>query len=132
MIKRGDTVNTTVETITKEELSKMLGKERLVLLDLRLNWDSAGHKIKTAIHEEPDDVDNWATKYDREIMTVVYCSDPAEKTSRATALKLKQKGFRRVKVLRGGWTVWESAGLPHQRKDAAPTPRGFISEVLTD
>lgn len=110
----------------------MLDKEPFVLLDLRLNWDSAKHKIKNAIHEEADDMDKWAAKYDREVKTVVYCSDPAEKTSRVAALKLKQKGFRLVKVLRGGWAVWESAGLPLQRKNAAPTPRRFISEVLTD
>ncbi len=125
-------MNSTVETITKEELSKMLGSERLVLIDLRLNWASAERKIKTAVHEEADGVDNWVSKYDREDMTVVYCSSPAEKTSRTAALKLKQEGFRRVRVLHGGWAVWESAGLPLQRKSAAPTPQGLISEVLTD
>ena len=117
-------MNSTVETITKEELSKILGSERLVLIDLRLNWASAERKIKTAVHEEADGVDNWVSKYDREDMTVVYCSSPAEKTSRAAALKLKQEGFRRVRVLHGGWAVWESAGPAASEKVGCTYPTG--------
>jgi rhodanese-related sulfurtransferase len=121
-----------VETITKEELSKALGNDRPVLIDLRLNWAAGSLKIKTAVHEEAEDVDNWASRYDSDQMIVLYCSTPAEKTSRATAQKLLQKGFSRVKVLRGGWVMWQTSDLPVQRKDKAPTPKGIIREVLSD
>jgi len=125
-------VRATVETITKEELSKALGNDRPVLIDLRLNWAAGSLKIKTAVHEEAEDVDNWASRYASDQMIVLYCSTPAEKTSRATAQKLLQKGFSRVKVLRGGWVMWQTSDLPVQRKDKAPTPKGIIREVLSD
>jgi rhodanese-related sulfurtransferase len=121
-----------IETITKEELLPLLDNDRLVLIDLRLNWLIGRHKIRSAVHEEAHDLEKSSSKYNKEEEIVLYCSTPQEKTSRSVALKMLQIDFKQVSVLRGGWAVWDAANLPVERKTMAPTPHGFIGKVLSD
>jgi rhodanese-related sulfurtransferase len=63
---------------------------------------------------------------------VVYCSSPEEKTSLDVARSLIEKGFTNVRVLKGGWLVWEAANLPVQRKTKEPLPGKLITGVISD
>lgn len=47
---------------------------------------------------------------DREIVT--YCACPKDQSSIAAAQILQASGFKRVKVLQGGWLAWLSANGP--------------------
>lgn len=118
--------------ISKERLSEMLADPKLVVIDLRVNWKHSRHKIKSAVHEDARDVTSWAAKYDRDRAIVLYCSAPDEKTSAEVARSLMQKGFADVRVLRGGWAVWEAAELPIERTAKMPLPEGIVRGILSD
>jgi rhodanese-related sulfurtransferase len=125
-------MNLTVMRISKEQLAEMLEDKRLTVIDLRLNWDACTTKIKNAVHEDPIGIDAWSAKYDREHALALYCSTPEEKTSCDAARNLLGKGFTNVRVLSGGWFVWESANLPVQSKTKAPLPGKLIKGLMSD
>jgi rhodanese-related sulfurtransferase len=120
-----------VSQISKEQLVKMLEDERLTVIDLRLNWETSTTKIKNAVHEDPRTA-AWSVKYDLDQAIVLYCSTPEEKTSLDVARSLLEKGFSNVRVLKGGWLVWEAANLPVQRKTREPLPGKLITGVISD
>lgn len=124
-------MNRPVSQISKEQLVKMLEDERLTVIDLRLNWETSTTKIKNAVHEDPRTV-AWSVNYDLDQAIVVYCSSPEEKTSLDVARSLLEKGFTNVRVLKGGWLVWEAANLPVQRKTKEPLPGKLITGVISD
>ena len=121
----------TVSRISKEQLAKMLEDERLTVIDLRLNWETSRMKIKNAVHEDPR-TDAWSVNYDLDQAIVLYCSTPEEKTSLDVARSLLEKGFTNVRVLNGGWLVWEAANLPVKRKTKEPLPGKLIKGVISD
>ena len=120
-----------VSRISKEQLAKMLEDERLTVIDLRLNWETSTMKIKNAVHEDPRTA-AWLVNYDLDQAIVLYCSTPEEKTSLDVARSLIEKGFTNVRVLNGGWLVWEAANLPVQRKTKEPLPDKLIKGVISD
>ena len=95
----------------------MLGNPDLVILDFRFAsdyWDS-DLKIKGA--ERP--YYGYAHMYPHEYpgkTLVLYCVTPNEGTSAAGAQRLKEKGFTKVYVLKGGWEEWLKAGYPTEKK----------------
>jgi ArsR family transcriptional regulator len=48
---------------------------------------------------------------DTEATIVTYCSCPAEETSMYAATLLRERGFRSVAVLKGGFPEWERRGM---------------------
>ncbi len=65
-----------IPVITKEDLKGMLDDPGVIIIDVRLekSWRSSDRKIRGAIWEDPDRVDEWAGKYPRDKMIVLYCS----------------------------------------------------------
>jgi rhodanese-related sulfurtransferase len=120
-----------VSRISKEQLAKMLEDERLTVIDLRLNWKTSSKKIKNAVHEDPRSA-AWFMNYDLDQNIVLYCSTPEQKTSLDVARSLLEKGFTNIRVLSGGWLVWEAANLPVQRKTKEPLPGKLIRGVISD
>jgi rhodanese-related sulfurtransferase len=106
-----------VEFMTAEELkAKLAQSEPLTIIDVR---GSSGvlndyNKIKGAVY-----VKLRRLKYrlgfpplksvprNREIVT--YCACPNDESSIKAALVLREAGFKRVRVLKGGWVVWKKA-----------------------
>ena len=121
-----------LRTITKEDLLKHLDNDQTVIIDVRDNWSASDRKIKGAQREDPNHVGRWQNKYDRSTTIVLYCSTPQEKTSRDVAKQLLAAGFEHIRVLGGGWVVWESSGLATQRKIKEPLPEGFVKDVIKD
>lgn len=120
-----------VARISKEQLAKMLEDKRVTVIDLRLNWEASTTKIKNAVHEDPRTT-AWSVNYDLNRTIVLYCSMPEEKTSLDVARSLLEKGFTNVRVLNGGWLVWESANFPVQRKTKEPLPGKLVRGVMSD
>jgi rhodanese-related sulfurtransferase len=62
--------------ITKEELKAMLDNPDVVLLDVRTgkDWTASDQKIKGALREDPQKVNEWAGKYDKGKTIVLYCA----------------------------------------------------------
>ena len=60
--------------ITKEELKELLGKPGVVLLDCRPEeqWSTSEQKLPGAIHENPLEVESWASKYSKDSKIIIY------------------------------------------------------------
>jgi len=111
---------TTVETITAEELkAKLAGNEPITIIDVRSpqGYAASTTTIKGAIHFKGRKIKS-RLKYaplkdlskDREI--VIYCACPNDESSISAAQVLKESGFKRVRVLQGGWNGWLQAKGP--------------------
>jgi len=109
-----------VNMITVDELkAKMNGNQALTIIDVRGSeaYASATSTIKGAIHFKVRNLKyrlayppmNGVPK-DREIVT--YCSCPKDEASIAAAQILISSGFKRVRVLQGGWQEWLRANGP--------------------
>ena len=64
------------DKITKEELSPLLGRPDVVVIDVRTgkDWTDAKLKIKGAVREDPMKPGMWMDKYPKEKMLVFYCA----------------------------------------------------------
>ncbi len=63
-----------VKRITKEELKPVLASPDLVVVDVRKgsDWDSSDAKIKSALREDPEQVEKWMAKYSKDKTLVFY------------------------------------------------------------
>ena len=101
--------------ITVDELDQMLNAgESPLILDLRPSDELTSDPsiIRGAIHVGVDDLDKHSKEFplDREI--IVYCDCPNEVTSAKVALRLRKKGFTRVRPLLGGIEAWRKGKYP--------------------
>jgi rhodanese-related sulfurtransferase len=103
-----------VELITAEELkSKMDKNEPLVIIDVRSSesFADSGNTIKGSMHFK---LRRLRTRLgfaplknlprDREVVT--YCSCPNDEAAVRAAEILIDGGFKRSRVLKGGWSAW--------------------------
>jgi hypothetical protein len=60
--------------ITKEQLRSMLGSPDVIVLDVLVQeqWEISDQKIPGALHENPGEVESWATKYPKDKTLVLY------------------------------------------------------------
>jgi rhodanese-related sulfurtransferase len=76
------------------------------------------YRIPGARYLSPDEVARGVAElgidFGRRI--VAYCASPHEQTSAQVAGRLRQLGYRDVRVLRGGLGTWTGAGLPLESK----------------
>ena len=109
-----------VEMITAEELkAKLASNQSVTIIDVRggESYAAASSTIKGAIHFKVRKIKS-RLKYaplkdlskDQEIVT--YCACPNDQSSIAAAQVLQASGFKRVRVLQGGWSQWLRANGP--------------------
>jgi rhodanese-related sulfurtransferase len=113
-----------VGTISAEELkAKVTGNNPVTIIDVRSSEGYAAstttikgalhfklRKLKTRIGHPPlKDLPR-----DREIVT--YCACPKDQSSIAAAQILQAGGFKRVRVLQGGWQEWLKVSGPVEPK----------------
>lgn len=109
-----------VETITAEELkAKLASNQPVTIIDVRgaEGYAASTTTIKGALHFKLRKLKsrlNYAPlkdlPKDREIVT--YCACPKDQSSITAAQILLASGFKRVRVLQGGWTEWLRANGP--------------------
>jgi rhodanese-related sulfurtransferase len=103
-----------VDRITAEELkAKLAANQPLMIIDVRSpqGYAASTTTIKGAIHFKARKIQS-RLKYaplkdvpkDREIVT--YCACPKDESSITAAQVLQANGFKRVRVLQGGWNEW--------------------------
>ena len=106
--------------ITAEELkAKLASNQTVTIIDVRGGeaYSASSNTIKGAIHFKVRKIKS-RLKYaplkdlpkDREIVT--YCACPNDESSITAAQVLQASGFKRVRVLQGGWTEWLRAKGP--------------------
>src|SRR5215813_7602237 len=109
-----------VDMITADELkAKLTGNQPVTIIDVRGSeaYSAATTTIKGAIHYKTRKL-KYRLAYpplknlpkDREIVT--YCSCPKDESSIAAAQILLASGFKRVRVLQGGWQEWLKVNGP--------------------
>ena len=109
-----------VEMISAEELkSKVTSNQPVTIIDVRSSqgYSAATTTVKGAIHFKLRKL-KYRLAYpplknipkDREVVT--YCACPKDESSIAAAQILQANGFKRVKVLQGGWQEWLRASGP--------------------
>lgn len=106
--------SSSVALMSAEELkSKLAANEAVVVIDVRSSDTYAGSdkKIKGAIHVKVRRLKDRLSfpplkdvPRDREVVT--YCSCPADEAAISAARVLLENGFKRVRVLKGGWREW--------------------------
>jgi rhodanese-related sulfurtransferase len=103
-----------IEFITAEELKAQIAKNRpLTIIDVRsTNGLDDERKIKGAIHVKLRRLKSRLNfsplkdaPRDREVVT--YCACPSDEAGIRAAQVLLEAGFKRVRVLKGGWVVWQ-------------------------
>ena len=104
-----------IEFITAEELKARIAKNQpLTIIDVRSTSGSAddGPRIKGAIHVKLRRLKSRLNfsplkdaPRDREVVT--YCACPNDEAGIRAAQVLLDAGFKRVRVLKGGWVVWQ-------------------------
>ena len=112
------------ETITAEELkTKLTNNHPVTIIDVRSSegYAASTSTIKGAIHFKLRKLKTRLSfvplkdlPKDREIVT--YCACPQDQSSIAAAQILQAAGFKRVRVLQGGWNEWVKAGGPVDQK----------------
>lgn len=112
------------ETISVEELkTKLTNNQPVTIIDVRSSegYATSTSTIKGALHFKLRKLKSRLSfvplkdlPKDREIVT--YCACPRDESSIAAAQILQAAGFKRVRVLQGGWTEWVKAGGPVDQK----------------
>jgi len=109
-----------VEMISAEELkTKVASNQPVTIIDVRSSegYAAASTTVKGAIHFKLRKL-QYRLQYpplknvpkDQEIVT--YCACSKDQASIAAAQILQANGFKRVKVLQGGWQEWLRANGP--------------------
>ena len=104
-----------LHSITPEALHRLLASNRdLLVLDVRLPLDLLGASeiIAGAKRISPKEVRDNPSLIPRDKDTIVYCTCPSDKTSRAILHKALAMQFSRVKFLKGGLDGWKAKGYP--------------------
>ena len=95
-----------------------------VLLDVRTKTDfeTSPLKLPGSTRLEPEEAERAPLNLEPEQMIVTYCTSPEEQQSaRVAQILMRQRGFRTVRILKGGLGGWTNARLPVEAKSALPS-----------
>jgi S1-C subfamily serine protease/rhodanese-related sulfurtransferase len=94
-----------------------------VLLDVRTKTDfeTSPLKLPGSTRLEPEEAERAPLNVDPEQMIITYCTSPEEQQSTRVARILRQRGFKTVRILKGGLGGWTNARLPVEAKSALPS-----------
>jgi rhodanese-related sulfurtransferase len=102
-------------SITPEALhTLMAAKQEVLLFDVRQPLDLLANLeiIPGAKRIPPKDVLERPSLIPKESDSVVYCTCPSDKTSRAVLHRARALDFLRIKFLKGGLAAWKAKGYP--------------------
>ena len=110
-----------IDGISLDELKNLLGKPEALILDARPDlFYEVGH-IPSALNLSKKDFEHDFNRLlprlkDSKVKQfIVYCSDTDCDDSKIVAQALARLGFGPVRIFKGGWEVWEAAGLKAER-----------------
>jgi rhodanese-related sulfurtransferase len=96
-----------------------------VLLDVRkrTEYETSPLTLPGAVRLDPERVgqDGLDLQADPSRLIVTYCTSPEERTSAAVTQILRRRGYRNVKILKGGLGGWTNARLPVEAKSHLPS-----------
>jgi len=94
--------------------SAMITNADLLVFDVRQPLDLLAYPeiISGAKRISPDEILRSPTLIPKEKDSVVYCTCPSDKTSRAVLRRALSLNFSRIKFLRGGLAAWKALDYP--------------------
>jgi len=94
-----------------------------VLLDVRTKTDfeTSPLKLPGSTRLAPDGAERAPLNFEPEQMIVTYCTSPEEQQSERVAQILRRRGYKTVRILKGGLGGWTNARLPVEAKSALPS-----------
>jgi rhodanese-related sulfurtransferase len=108
--------------ITVNELKKRMDAgEDFTLIDVRNPeaWAQSDTKLPEAIRISIDRWEENLPRIPRNRPVVTYCTCPNEGSSASLAQKLRDRGYKNVWALKGGFHAWQNAGFPIRSKQQA-------------
>lgn len=106
-----------------------------VLVDARTktDYETSPLTLPGSVRLAPEDAEAGRIhlEVDPKQLVVTYCTSPAEQTSARVAHLLRQRGYRNVRVLKGGIGGWTNARLPVEAKSHLPSIGLEIYKSLT-
>jgi rhodanese-related sulfurtransferase len=117
-----------VELIAADELKARLGRnEAVTIIDVRstASYVRSRDRIKGAVFVKLRRLRSRLAfpplkNVPRDALVVTYCACPNDESSIRAAQTLSEAGFKRVRVLKGGWHVWLKENGPVE-----PKPKNF-------
>ncbi|MBI1847755.1 MAG: trypsin-like peptidase domain-containing protein, partial [Candidatus Rokubacteria bacterium] len=96
-----------------------------LLVDVRTktDYETSPLKLPGAIRLAPEDVDAGTITLDTDPkqLIVTYDTTPDEATSARVAARLRERGYKSVRILKGGLGGWTNARLPIEAKSSLPS-----------
>jgi 3-mercaptopyruvate sulfurtransferase SseA len=74
--------------------------------------------IQGAVHLRMEEIESRLSEFPKDRDIIVYCSCPNEVSSARLALRLKRRGFNRVRPLLGGIDAWREQNYPLEARNA--------------
>ena len=119
--------STQISRITADELkSKLSRNEAVTILDFRdtSSYGNSNDQIKGSIHVKLRKLQFRLTlsplsNISRNSEVITYCACPHDEASIRAAQILLDSGFKRVRVLEGGWQSWVKANGQVERRPKA-------------
>ena len=113
-----------VDTITAEELkAKVERNEPVTIIDVRSpeGFANSSTTVKGSVHFKVRHLKSRLQypplrNLPRDQEVVTYCACPKDQSSIAAAQILQASGFKRVRVLQGGWNEWLRVNGPVQQR----------------
>lgn len=84
-------------------------------------FETSPLKLPGAMRLPPEDVERFDLHVEPKQTIVAYCSSPDEATSARVTQQLRKRGYRTVRILKGGLGGWTNAGLPAEAKSYLPS-----------
>jgi len=105
-----------MDEITPEELKRRLdGRDPLVLLDVREDWETRLCRLDNAVHIPVQEIEFRTDELNPADEIVVYCHQGVRSAAVAQFLR-EQHGFTRVRNLMGGLDHWARSVDPRMRR----------------
>lgn len=101
-----------VEFINPDELKTKISKnEPMAIVDLRATnlYAQSEKTIRGSVHTKVRRVAHRLREVPRDRDVITYCACPADEAAIIAARALLANGFKRVRVLKGGWNAWLQA-----------------------
>jgi rhodanese-related sulfurtransferase len=94
-----------------------------VLLDVRTKteFETSPLKLPGSMRFEPETAEQTPLNLEPEQFIVAYCTSAEEQQSARVVHLLRQRGFKNVRILKGGLGGWTNARLPVEAKSALPS-----------
>jgi rhodanese-related sulfurtransferase len=94
-----------------------------VLFDVRTkaDFETSPLRLPGSIRLAPEEADKAPINIEPTQMIVTYCTSPEEATSERVAAVLRKRGYKHVRILKGGLGGWTNARLPVEGKSALPS-----------